>query len=252
MNKRKFYTFLFVSIILSSHYSNLFSQTVKASVNRDRICIGEQIQLKLSVEKGKAGIIWFRFPDSLNHLEVIKRGRIDTVLNGNYTNYSQTIILTSFDSGRWQFPPLSLAGIKQSTLPINIDILPVDVSKMVEYNDIKGIESVKPENNWLITGIIAFITLLSIAAIWRLLIKRKKAPFSNILIKGDISPLDWALAELSKLKEPQPYEAAEVKKYYADLNNISRTFCNRQLQQNSLQQTTDEGMVALQPWQHSR
>lgn len=249
MNKSKIYTFLFVLIILLSHYSNLFSQAVKASVNRDRIFIGEQIQLKLSVEKGKAGITWFKFPDSLNHLEVIKRGKIDTVLNGNYTNYSQTIIITSFDSGKWQFPPLSLAGIKQSTVPISIDILPVDVSKMVEYNDIKGIEAIKPENNWLITGIIAAVTLVSIAAIWWLLKRKKKAMISNIPLKGNISPLDWALAELSKLKEPQPFAAAEVKKYYSDLNNISRTFFNRQLQQNSLQQTTDEWMINLKSLQ---
>ena len=246
MNNRKFYTVFFLLIVLLGTYSNLFSQTVKASVNRDRIFIGEQIQLKLSVEKSKAGITWFSFPDSVNHLEVIKRGKIDTILNGNYTNYSQTIIITSFDSGRWQFPPLSLAEVKQSTLPIDIDILPVDVSKMLEYNDIKGIETIKPANNWFITGIIALITLLSTLAVWRLLIKNKKASVSNIPIKGNISPLDWALAELDKLKEPQSFSALEVKKYYSDLTNISRTFFTMQLQQNSLQQTTDEWMINLQ------
>ena len=77
-------------------------------MNRDRIFIGEQIELKLSVERAKAGITWFRFPDSLNHIEVVKRNKIDTILNGSYTNYAQTISITSFDSGRWEFPPLSL------------------------------------------------------------------------------------------------------------------------------------------------
>lgn len=247
MNNKKLYTFFFFGLILLSSQSNLFSQTVKAAVDRDRIFIGEQIRLKLSVEQGKAGITWFRFPDSLNHLEVVKRGKIDTVLSGNYTNYYQTISITSFDSGRWEFPPLSLAGIRQSTLPLSIDVLPVDVSKMQEYNDIKDIEEVKPENNGWITAIIAFITLLSIAAIYWLLIKKKKLSVSNIPLKGNVSPLEWALAELSKLHAPNPSDPVAVKKYYSDLNTISRTFFNMQLQQHSLQQTTDEWMVGLQP-----
>lgn len=247
MNNRKLYTFFFFGLILLSSQSHLFSQTVKAAVNRDRIFIGEQIKLKLSAERGKAGITWFRFPDTLNHLEVVKRGKIDTVLNGRYTSYYQTILLTSFDSGRWEFPPLSLAGIKQSTLPISIDVLPVDVSKMQEYNDIKDIEEVKPENNWFITAIIAFITLLSVAAVYWLLIKKKKVLVSNIPVKGNVSPLEWALGELIKLHSPQPSDPVTIKKYYSDLNNISRTFFNMQLQQHSLQQTTDEWMINLQP-----
>lgn len=216
-------------------------------MDRDRIFIGEQIKLKLSAEKGKAGITWFRFPDSLNHLEVVKRGKIDTVLNGRYTNYYQTILLTSFDSGRWEFPPLSLAGVKQSTLPISIDVLPVDVSKMQEYNDIKDIEDIKPENNWFITAIIAFITLLSVAAVYWLLIKKKKVLGSGVPVRGNVSPLEWAMGELSKLHSPQSSDPVTIKKYYSDLNNISRTFFNMQLQQHSLQQTTDEWMINLQP-----
>lgn len=246
MNNRKLYTVFFFGLLLLGIQSSLFSQTVKAAVDRDRIFIGEQIKLKLSVEKGKAGILWFRFPDSLNHLEVIKRSKIDTVVNGNYTNYYQTISITSFDSGRWDFPPLSLAGINHSTLPINIDVLPVDVSKMQDYNDIKGIEEVKPENNWLITGIIAVITLLSIAAIYWLLVKKKKVTLPATPVKGSVSPLEWALAELNKLQAPRLSSQGDVKKYYSDLTNISRMFFNMQLHQLSLQQTTDEWMINLQ------
>lgn len=248
MNNRKIYTVFFLGLILLSIQANLFSQTVKAEVNRDRIFIGEQIKLKLSAVNGKAGITWFKFPDSLNHLEVISRGKMDTVLNGNYTNYAQTIVITSFDSGRWEFPPLSLAGIKQPTSPITIDVLPVDVSKMQEYNDIKSIEEVKLQNNWLITAIIAAITLLSIAAIYWLL-RKKKAPFPNIPIKGNMTPLEWAMAELSKLNASHLSSPAEVKKYYSDLTNISRTFFSMQLHQQSLQQTTDEWMIGLQSLQ---
>jgi len=246
VNNRKLYIVFFFGLILLSIQSNLFSQTVKAEVNRDRIFIGEQIKLKLAVERGKAGITWFKFPDSLNHLEVTQRSKIDTVLNGSYTNYYQTISITSFDSGRWEFPTLSLAGIRQSTSPIAIDVLPVDVSKMQEYNDIKTIEEVELRSNWLIIAIIAAVTLFSVAAVYWLLLRKKKASFSNIPVKGNVSPLNWALAELSKLNTSRLSSPLEVKKYYSDLTNISRTFFNRQLHQVAEHQTTDEWMVNLQ------
>lgn len=215
-------------------------------MNRDRIFIGEQIELKISVERAKQGMTWFSFPDSLNHLEVIKRSKIDTVSNGNYTNYYQTISITSFDSGRWQFPPLSLPGIKQSTLPISIDVLPVDVSNMQDYNDIKDIVEVKPGNDWFITGMIMGITLISIGMVYWLLIKKKKAIQADTGLKGKLSPLDWALTELSKLNGRHLNTPVEVKKYYSDLATISRTFFNMQLHQRSLHQTTDEWMINLQ------
>lgn len=247
MNYRKLYIVLCIELILLSIGSSVFSQSVKAAVNRDRIFIGEQIKLKLSVEKGKAGITWFNFPDSINHIEIVKKSKIDTVLNGGYTNYYQTILITSFDSGRWQFPPLSLPNIRQTTLPISIDVLPVDVSKMQDYNDIKDIEEVKLENNGFITAIIIAITLISIAAIYWLLIKKKKTVKADTGLKGKLSALEWAMAELNKLNEHNQHAPAEVKKYYSALTNISRTFFNMQLQQRSLQQTTDEWMINLQP-----
>lgn len=246
MNYRNLYIIFFLGLILLSIQSNLFSQTVKATVDRDRIFIGEQIKLKLSVEKGKAGIRWFSFPDSVNHLEIVKKSKIDTVLNGNYTNYYQTILITSFDSGKWEFPSLSLPGISQTTLPITINILPVDVSKMQDYNDIKNIEEVKQGNNWLITGIITAITLISIAVVYRLLTKKKKIAHTDPGLKGKLSPLEWAMAELNKLKGYNLNSPVEVKKYYSDLTNIGRTFFYMQLQQPSFQQTTDEWMINLQ------
>lgn len=246
MNKRKLYTIFFFGLISISFQSSLFSQAVRATVDRNRIFIGEQVKLKLSVEKGKPGMSWFNLPDSVNHLEIVKKGKIDTVLNGGYTNYNQTITVTSFDSGRWEFPPLSLPGISQPTLPINIDVLPVDVSKMQDYNDIKDIEEVKQGNNSLITGIIVIVTLISMAIVYFLLVKNRKVvrPVPNL--RGKLSPLEWALAELNKLHRQTPNSPVEVKKYYSDLTNISRTFFSKQLRQPSFQQTTDEWMFDLQ------
>lgn len=247
MNKRKINIVFFGWLILSCVSLHAFSQTVKATPDRDRIYIGEQIKIKLSVEGGTAGITWFKFSDSVNHLDILQRSKIDTVLSGKVTNYYQTITITSFDSGRWEFPSLSIANINKTTAPVSIDVLPVDVSKMQDYNDIKDIEDVEPENNWLITGIIAAVTLFSLFMLVWLFIKKKRAALLNQDIKNRLSPLDWALAELSKLNAKSLQSPAEVKKYYSELSRISRTFFNMQMSQKSLQQTTDEWMVSLLP-----
>ena len=247
MNKRTLYIGFFLLLVLSSVTSQLFSQTAKAGVDRAKIFIGEQVRLKLAVEGGRAGLRWFTFPDSLNHFEIIKRSKIDTVLNGSTTNYYQTITITSFDSGRWEFPSLFLPGVMQPTPPIAIDVMPVDVSQMQDYNDIKDIIEVTQENDWLIVGMVAVITLLSIAMIWWLFIKKKKVMVERRPAKGTLSPLDWALAELNKLKSQRLDTPLEVKRYYTGLTDISRTFFSRQFSQDSMQQTTDEWMIALQP-----
>ena len=247
MNKRTLYIGFFLLLVLSSVTSQLFSQTAKAGVDRAKIFIGEQVRLKLAVEGGRSGLRWFTFPDSLNHFEIIKRSKIDTVLNGSTTNYYQTITITSFDSGRWEFPSLFLPGVMQPTPPIAIDVMPVDVSQMQDYNDIKDIIEVTQENDWLILGMVAVITLLSIAMICWLFIKKKKVMVERRPAKGTLSPLDWALAELNKLKSQRLDSPLEVKRYYTGLTDISRTFFSRQFSQDSMQQTTDEWMIALQP-----
>ena len=233
--------------MLSGISTEIFSQAVAANVDRNRIFIGEQIQLKFSVTGAKAGLNWFNFPDSMNHLEVVKKGKIDTVVNGAAINYSQTITITSFDSGRWDFPSLVLPDIARATTPIAIEVLPVDVSQMQDYNDIKDIEAVKQQNNWLIIGIIAAITLLALIAIYLLFIKKKKVAIAGPVLKGKQTPLEWALSELNKLDAKKLYDQPEAKKYYSELTRISRTFFLMQLQQDSHQQTTDEWMVRLQP-----
>ncbi len=248
MNRKKLYSVYLLGLVLWCFTPVVFSQTIRAQVDRDRIFIGEQIKLTLSVEGGKAGMSWFRFPDSVNHIEIVNRSKIDTALKGSYTNYSQTIAITSFDSGRWEFPSLSLAGLGQSTAPISIDVLPVDVSKLEDYHDIKDIEEVQRQTNWLIVGIIAAITLIAIGMVYWLIIKKKKVIVPDTVLKGNQSPLEWALAEINKLNA-QNLQRNEAKKYYSELSNISRTFFHLQLNEQLHQKTTDEWMVSLQSLQ---
>jgi len=222
-----------------------YSQTIHAEVDRDKILIGEQIQLKLTIENARTVTGWFNIPDSINHIEVVERPKIDTLnVNGDVT-LQQTILLTSFDSGRWEFPSLAVKGINQATPPITIDVLPVDVSHLQDYHDIKDIEEAEAESNTAITIIIAVITLLSLLMLYWLN-RRKKA--NKVIPPVNLSnhtPLEWALLELNKLQAAKLYEKGKVKQHYSQLVDITREYFHLQLRKSPMQLTLDEWILDI-------
>ncbi len=232
---------LLTSILFSCLWVQGTSQSITVVADRDRIFIGEQINLTISVQQVTPSGSWFKLPESLNHFEIVSKSKIDTVADGNSISLSQTLKITSFDSGRWQFPSLLLPGMQPSPA-IAIDVLPVDVSQMQDYNEIKDIEQVAPITNWLIIAIIALVTLLSIVAlIWLL---RKKAvakpglAFTNRRTIGRWR--NWQSFSSSQYQTPE-----QLKYFYATLNHISRQYFHQVLHQSALQQTTGEWMVDL-------
>src|SRR6478735_8722440 len=104
-----------VNIILLFVFCFLFfnatAQTVTVTLDRDKILLGEQVTLQLSITNviDAAAFVtsWPQLADTINHTEIIKSTAIDTInINGSNT-YQQKLILTSFDSGRWQLGPFN-------------------------------------------------------------------------------------------------------------------------------------------------
>ncbi len=244
MRKRKLHIkFLVTGLLLFISWSAV-SQTVNVVPDRYKIFIGEQIKIKLSAENISPGVSWFYLPDSVNHIEVVEKSKIDTVVKGSLINLYQTIVITSFDSGVWKFPAMILGN--KATASFNIQVVPVDVSKLKDYNEIKDIIEVKAAGNWWITIIIAIATLIAlIVLIW--LLKKKKKFIPEIENNNHLSPLQWAMEELEKLEKQKKQTPVEVKKYYSELISISRIFFDRQTGQKASYKTTDEWMVNLQP-----
>lgn len=217
-----------------------------AGVDRNKIVIGEQIKLVLAVENGHQLTSWFQVPDSINHIEVVERKKIDTIRIGNIVNYAQEIIITSFDSGRWQLPAFSISGVAQATQPIAIDVLPVDVSHMQDYHDVKEIEEVTVKTPWYIIAAIILAVLIALALIYWLYKKKRAQEIVKPVLQPSQTPSEWALAELDKLQQQQLYLHKQVKPHYSRLTEIARSFFHLQLHQPALHQTMDEWMIRLQ------
>ena len=240
---------IFILFLIAS--SNLFSQKISATVDRDKILIGEQVELKVlvkDVDKNQKNVSqWFSLPDSFNHFEIIKRFPIDTIAVEGSINYSQKIILTSFDSGKWQIPVIDISFTNNQIIhsdSIEISVLPVDVSNLKDYHDFKEIVEVKAETDWLFIGAVAALLVVSVILIYGLFRywKKRKA----LSKKGHTQlGIKEALEQLDLLQQKGLIEKNRHKLYFTELILICRNFSDTQLQIFSADKTTDEYMLLL-------
>ncbi len=240
-----------IFILLLAISSNLFSQKISATVDRDKILIGEQIELKVlitDIDKANADVShWFDLPDSFNHMEIVKRFPIDTISAEGSINYSQKIIITSFDSGVWQIPAITVSFAEKlsiNAMPINISVLPVDVSNLKDYHDFKEIIEVKPETDWLFIGSITAAVIVLVIIIFlviRYFNKRKLRPKSV----SKIFSIKDVLHQLDALQAKGLVEKKQYKLFYTELINICRNYSDHQLNNYSANKTTDEYMLML-------
>jgi hypothetical protein len=233
------------------------SQTVSASIDRNKILIGEQVNLQLKAEDINTRMTflqdWFNIPDSISHIQIVKRNAVDTIDVGGTTTYTQTLTVTSFDSGKWKLGPLQLimqdrTTGKQTLLQtdsIVLEVLPVDVSNMQNYHDVKDIldVDVKP-NYWLYVAIAASVIVLVIL-IWLMVkgSKKKKIAPPKPAYKG--TPLEHALQQIKELQSEDLPAKRQMKLFYTRLSDILRNYFNDRFQVHSTQATSDELMVLL-------
>src|SRR5882757_3351452 len=149
--------------------------TVKATVDKQKILIGEPIQLMFEATVPDYLPFSWPLPDSLAHFEWLEKGRVDTVTRPGEKYYRQYLTVTSFDSGAWSIPRLAFqVGTKKyftDSIHIEVGYTKIDPSK--DFHDIKEIIDVpNPFASW-IPWIIVGVTLGSLALVFWLIRKRK-------------------------------------------------------------------------------
>jgi hypothetical protein len=223
--------------------------TVRASINRDKIMIGEPVELKLeAVVPADTEAAWFPV-DSMAHFELIDKGKIDTVVNAAGKTFRQTLVITSFDSGRWALPslPLTIGNREYLTdsLPISVAYSNFDPQK--DYHDIK--EIVEVENtatayiHWIVLGM-AVLSLLGVVYFLRKKVSRPKVPAVSIA-RSALSPLQEAIQALDELKEKGYADNTSTKKFHTGLSDILRWYLYRRANMATMEKTSGELMVQL-------
>jgi hypothetical protein len=210
--------------------------TVKASVDRSQVLIGEKIQLRLEANIPiNEPIRFFQF-DTLPHFEISAREKIDTSDLSDGTALSQVIYITSFDSGHWVIQPFILtANVSTDSIPIDVGYTPFDPAQ--PYHDIKDIIEVNPEknkenNNWLYIAAAVVVLLLTIIGL--LLRSKKEVPPPPVAIPVD--PYKEAIQQLDLLWKDKP----DAKQYYSRLTDIFRSYVFARKGIHSLKETTGD------------
>jgi hypothetical protein len=221
--------------------------TVRASVDKNTILIGEPVNLVIETDIPENEPIGFFIIDSITHFEFLQKGKIDTSNTNKGTALKQLFRITSFDSGQWVIPSYHLPqseDLKTDSIIINVGYMAMDTTK--DYNDIREIIDVNAEKDmdwtWYYIGGGAFLVLLLIYLLTR---KKKKKTIRVTQQEKIIDPYTEAIQQLEALQKENLLDNRETKLYYSRLTDIFRVYVEKRKNIHSSKQTTDDLVAQL-------
>jgi hypothetical protein len=236
---------------------------VKAIPDTTQIRIGEPIKLEITAKvmiyalKGaNLKVVFPNLPDSLNHIEIIERTQLDTSgSNEQQKLFKQIITLTSFDSGRWEMPPMKFEVFSVTdgsydsvfTEPFFIDVNTVPVDTTKAFKPIKALRSVGWNllDYWpyLLACLALSAALVLYFVFWH---KKRKPAVVAAPAKPAKAPYQLAMEQLELLEKEKPWNS-DVKLYYTQLTDILRQYFEQQFHIAALEQTSAELMQNIKP-----
>jgi len=223
-----------VSVVLAQG-----STSIKASVDKNRILIGEPLQLTIEAKFDKKDGLRTLPVDSIPHFEELEKPSIDSVIKSDGIVIRGIYKLTSFDSGHWVIPSFSLSKkVKSDTIPIDVVFSEFDPKQ--DYHDIKDIlEEEPPKKKYTWWWYMLAVVVLVMTAVLYLLKKKKPAPV--ITVRTTVNPYEEAMRQLAQLK----YKKLSGKELHSSLTDIFRLYLYSRKGILSLQKTTDELVIQL-------
>ncbi|MEJ7609552.1 MAG: DUF4381 family protein [Ferruginibacter sp.] len=226
------------------------AQSIRSSVDKKNILIGEQITFRMSVGLPSPEYkVIIDVPDSIPHFDILqKSGGSATGKKGEYS-FEYRMVLTSFDSGRWIFPAMvyrishrntASQGLLTDTFTVNVGYMPIDPGG--KPRDIKSILEVSFYDwfwVWVAAG--ALLLLLLVYLLYRYLKSRKKtAP-----AKAAMGAYDEAMKALDELKKANDAQSLTVKEYHTRLADVLKNYYSKKVDRNFSNKTTAEILTTL-------
>lgn len=221
--------------------------SIKTSINRKRILIGDRIRYKVQIfSKLDLEIEFPKFKDNkLDECEIKDSGKeIMRSLFGGVSDYINWLDITSYYIGKRKVPPIEIKyrekgegnwkTLKTDELSFTVEsVLPKDI-RLYDIKDIKGPLypfSLLKLFLWLISGF--FIVWLIIKLLKKF---RKKAP-PKLPYEIALEALVATQAELSK--------TGDVKEYYVRISDIVRHYIETIFKLRAPEMTTQEFLMNL-------
>ena len=233
MKKQLFYIFVFLTVIGFAQ-----KPLVKAEIDTTNIRIGEQFNLKVSVD-AVANVILPKL--ILNGLEIVDSTKVDTIKNSLVRKYT----LTGFDSGAFYIPKQQIFIENQAyltdSLLVNVATIAIDTTKVKKF-PIKAIKAepyVFDDYKMYIYVLLAALAIIGFWIYWFVIRKRKETLEEEPVYKA-LPPYEEAMYRLNELDEKLLWQNNKIKEYYSELTEIVRGYIERELNVPALENTTDE------------
>ena len=246
--------FLFISIISSSIGQEV---NVTSSFDTSKIFIGDQIKFTITVDQpSDLRLTLPLFKDTLcKNIEILSGPVVDTSSQDGRIKIIGKYLVTSFDSGFYQIPPVfaemkNQNGMKRfysdySQLEVmRVKIAPPDTTAKIY-------DIIKPYRAPLTIGeVLPWVLLVALlgALVWLAIRFIRKLKKSKTGVEAVIDPDPAhiiAFRELKKLREEQLWQKGEIKYYYTKLTEILRQYLENRFRIFSLELTTAETLATL-------
>lgn len=230
-----------------------------ATIEKDSILIGDQLNLKIEVQTTKnTRISWPTFSEELSEgIELLSLQPIDTLaLEGDAISYIQNLTITSFDSGFYEIPgfnfscfnQLDTSFYKSISNPLFLRVISMEVDTTQAFKPIKGpieqsytlAEAVPMIGGFLLLIIVAF-------TVYYFFFRKKDEPLFTAKAKPRIPAHISALNNLETLKTKKLWQGGKFKEFYTELTDIFRVYIDERFDVDALEMTSDEIRESLIP-----
>lgn len=240
-------------LLLAFTSINLFAQDVKvgARIDAAQITVGDQARLFLEAQHNPktSQLQWAVIPDTFNNLEVVEKGKIDTIKNGDMVTYKQRLLITGFDSGMHVVPAFvfnvipnggQLSIQQTDSFPILVQTVAVDTNQAFKgIKDIIYVKSTWLDYLWYIIGAVILIILTTIVVTYFIRNKGTKVPVAPPLPPSE-TVTEKALRLLNELEKKKLWENNQPKEYHTELVDILRVYIEERFGVNVMEHTSDE------------
>lgn len=231
-----------------------------AILDKDRILIGQQAQLVLSVSypaaSGTVPVVgWPTVSDTITgKIDVVRDSGVDTILPNtqdglDHIKLARTLSITSWDSGYWALPPFifTINGDTVETKPMLLTVNTVEVdTSATTIRDIKEIydvpygwiDWVRDNWHWLAGGAVVAGVLVW-AFSWYM--RRQQKPKPVVAAAEPEKPLHVrTLLALEEVDKKKLWQQGLVKDYHSAVTDILRGYIEDRFQVPALESTTDD------------
>ncbi len=223
-----------------------------ASMEKDTILIGDQLNLQLEVLSNKnTKVSWPNLSEHFKEgVELVKLFPIDTLnLEGDKISYQQKMLVTSFDTGFYEINAFNFACVDQTDtsfyksisnpLFLRVNTMTVDTTQV--FKPIKGpIQQGYTFTEALpLIGGVLLITVIGLL-LYYFFFRKKDEPLFTARRKETVPPHVQALNDLDQLKGKKLWQEGKTKAYYTELTDIFRIYLDGRFEIDAMEMTSDE------------